>query len=234
MFAVRTERLSTGGERFRLGATLVVDPVRNVILRDGQAGPVEPRVMQLLLYLGDRAGEIVSKRELMAEVWQANVVDEAVQRAVSLLRSALGESGQEPRIIETVPGRGYRLLVAPAPEQPQRRVLLAACIALAALALAFLLLAFRPDAPQPVVQPAVPATVPNQASAEPQQAPERIARSATPQTLPEARVPAHLTTPAPEAIAPPAPTPQAAPPRAATPAPDAEPAPLAPGTQPGG
>ena len=91
MFAVRTERLSGADERFRLGATLVVDPSRNLILRDGQSVPVEPRVMQLLVYLGGRAGEIVSKRELMAEVWQANVVDEAVQRAVSLLRTALGE-----------------------------------------------------------------------------------------------------------------------------------------------
>ena len=211
MFAVRTGRLSTTGERFRLGAALVVDPLRNVILRDSQSVPVEPRVMQLLVYLAERAGEIVSKRELMAEVWQANVVDEAVQRAVSLLRSALGESGQAPRLIETVPRRGYRLLVAPAPEQPRRRGLLAAGIALVALAIAVALIALRPDAPKPVEQPVVEATAPDSAPAEPKPA-QQTSRPETPRPIRKPPAPARPAPRAPEAIAPLAPTPQAAPP----------------------
>ena len=115
MFAVRKARLDEREERFRLEPGLVIDPLRLRVLRDGQEIPVEPRVMELLLYFRDRAGQVISKRQLMDEVWRSNVVDDAIHRAISLLRSALGDSAQEPKLIETVPKRGYRMLVTPAP-----------------------------------------------------------------------------------------------------------------------
>ena len=100
-------------ERFRLGERVVADPVRHSIIRDGGTIPVEPRVMQLLTYLAARPGQVISKEELRTKVWRAHVVDEAVHRAVSLLRSALGDTPRRPTVIETVPRHGYRLLVAP-------------------------------------------------------------------------------------------------------------------------
>ena len=104
----------SGLKRFRLGPRIVVDPLRHTIGRDGRAIAVEPRVMQLLIHFAERPGEILSKDELRVQVWGTHVVDEAVHRAISLLRSALGDTARQPAFIETVPRHGYRLLVTPA------------------------------------------------------------------------------------------------------------------------
>lgn len=87
--------------------------------------------MELLLYLSGRPGQTVSKQELIERVWRAHVVDEAVHRAISLLRSALGDSATTPAIIETVPRHGYRLLVRPMDARPRILLPVAAMIALA-------------------------------------------------------------------------------------------------------
>lgn len=105
------------GRPFSLGPAMRVDPARNRIDRDGREIAVEPRVMELLVYLARRPGVVVSKSELIEQVWRAHVVDEAVHRAMSLLRTALGDSAQQPTIVETVPRRGYRLMVAPGPRR---------------------------------------------------------------------------------------------------------------------
>ena len=158
MVGIRTESRTAREERFRLGPRLSAEPLRNRILRDGQVIPVEPRVMELLVYLSARAGQLVTKRELMDQVWGANVVDQAIQRAVSLLRSALGDSAQDPRIIETVPGQGYRMLLIPSAVQPSgsrtRWFWLAAGAAVAALASIAIVGTQRPIASQPPVPPA--------------------------------------------------------------------------------
>ena len=64
------------------------------LLRDGEAVKLEPRVPGLLLYLALVDGRVVSREELMREVWKAHVVDDAACRAFSLLRTALdGDPG---------------------------------------------------------------------------------------------------------------------------------------------
>ena len=100
-------------EPFTLGPGVNVDPVLNQIVREDRSIAVEPRVMELLVFLAQRPGQIVSKRELIEQVWRTHVVDDAVHRAVSLLRSALGDCRLQPALIETVSRRGYRLLVTP-------------------------------------------------------------------------------------------------------------------------
>lgn len=106
--------------RFFVIGEVVADPERNVLLRHGEIVKLEPRVMALLAYLAANHGRVVGKDELLAKVWNgAHVVDEAVQRAVSMLRTALGDDAKRPQLIETVPTRGYRLMVAPHPlEKP--------------------------------------------------------------------------------------------------------------------
>ena len=90
----------------------IVDTLRNVILRDGEVVKVEPRVMDVLVYLVRARGRVISQQELMEQVWGVQVVDEAIQRAISLLRVALGEHrGRSP--LETIPRKGYRLLAEP-------------------------------------------------------------------------------------------------------------------------
>lgn len=79
------------------------------LLRAGVPVAVEPRVFELLAYLVRNADRLVSREELLAEVWQGQVVAEgALAQAVHSARGALGESSQAPERIHTVHGRGYR------------------------------------------------------------------------------------------------------------------------------
>lgn len=135
-----------GSSRYLVLGDAVIDREANRVLRDGELTKVEPKVMSLLLYLADRPGELVGKDQILRDVWGVHVVDEALHRAVSLLRTALGDDAKSPRVLQTVPGRGYRLLVRPAvqataeaasPAASDRRWPRAAAAALAVLVLGF-------------------------------------------------------------------------------------------------
>lgn len=82
----------------------------------GTEVPLEPRAMELLVALADRAGETVSKEELLDVVWRgAHVVESVVPKTVSVLRTALGDAADRPVYILTVPRRGYRLIAPVTP-----------------------------------------------------------------------------------------------------------------------
>ena len=70
-----------------------------------------PREFDLLHHLAARAGQVVTKRELLAEVWQVPYggADKTVDVHLSWLRRKLGESAHEPRYLHTVRGVGVRL-----------------------------------------------------------------------------------------------------------------------------
>lgn len=108
---------------FALGAYRVV-PETGEIESGGRRRRVEPKVMAVLEYLVARGGRVVSKEELLAAVWPDCIVTEDVLwRTVSELRRALGDDSRAPRYIETLPRRGYRLVVEPRfyePEAPNR------------------------------------------------------------------------------------------------------------------
>lgn len=72
---------------------------------------LSPREFDLLAYLALRVGQVVSKGELLAEVWRLpySVADKTVDVHVSWLRRKLGESAQAPRYLHTVRGVGLRL-----------------------------------------------------------------------------------------------------------------------------
>lgn len=104
-----------------------VEPLAgNVVPRDGDGGGerLEPKVMAVLVELARHRGRVVSKERLIDEVWPGTHVGEAaLSRCISELRRALGDDARNPRFIETLPKRGYRLLAAvrapeetPAPE----------------------------------------------------------------------------------------------------------------------
>jgi TolB-like protein/DNA-binding winged helix-turn-helix (wHTH) protein len=72
---------------------------------------VRPKVMDLLTHLATHAGEVVSKEQLFDGVWGAEAVSEsALTRTVTELRQALGDDAGNPRLLETIPKRGYRLI----------------------------------------------------------------------------------------------------------------------------
>jgi Tol biopolymer transport system component len=78
--------------------------------------------MRLFTVLAERAPEVVSRDELIQEVWQGTFVsDEVLTQSISELRKALGDDPRAPRFIATVPKRGYQLVVEPKPEPPSER-----------------------------------------------------------------------------------------------------------------
>ncbi|GAA4258741.1 response regulator transcription factor [Dactylosporangium darangshiense] len=87
-----------------------VDPRARTATLDGAALDLTPREFDLLYHLVGRAGEVVSKRELLTEVWQVpyTAADKTVDVHLSWLRRKLGETAQEPRRIHTVRRVGVR------------------------------------------------------------------------------------------------------------------------------
>lgn len=90
---------------------LAVDPAARTATMDGQPLDLTPREFDLLAYLAARAGTVVTKRELMAEVWRApyGAADKTVDVHLSWLRRKLGETADAPRLLHTVRGVGVRL-----------------------------------------------------------------------------------------------------------------------------
>jgi DNA-binding response OmpR family regulator len=92
-------------------ADLVVDPRSRRVTLAGEPVELAPKEFDLLAHLASRAGTVVSKRELLTEVWQLPYggSDKTVDVHLSWLRRKLGESAAEPRLLQTVRGVGVRL-----------------------------------------------------------------------------------------------------------------------------
>jgi DNA-binding winged helix-turn-helix (wHTH) protein len=97
---------------FRLGEWLVF-PDLDRVTRDDVVHHVEPKIMDVLVLLASRPGHVFSRADIIDAVWAKKFIGEsALSRAVALLREALADDSHVPRFIETIPKRGYRLLVA--------------------------------------------------------------------------------------------------------------------------
>jgi DNA-binding response OmpR family regulator len=90
---------------------LTVDPRSRRVALGGTPVDLSPKEFDLLAYLAARAGTVVSKRELLTEVWQLPYggSDKTVDVHLSWLRRKLGETAAEPRLLQTVRGVGVRL-----------------------------------------------------------------------------------------------------------------------------
>ncbi|GAA3087722.1 response regulator transcription factor [Streptosporangium carneum] len=93
-------------------AGLRLDPRTREATLDGTPLELTPREFDLLHFLATRAGEVVTKRELLSEVWQVAYggADKTVDVHLSWLRRKLGETAQEPRYLVTVRGVGVKLV----------------------------------------------------------------------------------------------------------------------------
>ncbi len=115
---------AAGGGSLELGEWLV-QPDQNRISRPGASVQLEPRLMDVLVFFAGRAGEVVSRDQLIEGVWKVEFITEwAITRAIAKLRRALGDLAGEPRYIETISKRGYRLLApvkVAAPSAPPGR-----------------------------------------------------------------------------------------------------------------
>lgn len=113
--SISKDMLSTHRSPFEIGEWLV-EPDLLRIVRDDASHKLEPMAMRLLVFLAERPAEVISRAEILKEVWEERVVvDETLSRGMSLVRQALGDNAQDPSYIETIPKRGYRLIASVRP-----------------------------------------------------------------------------------------------------------------------
>jgi len=95
---------------------LTVDPRTREATLDGEVLELTRREFDLLAYLAERQGSVISKRELLSEIWRMPYggADKTVDVHLSWLRRKLGESAAEPSYLHTVRGVGIKL-TAPDP-----------------------------------------------------------------------------------------------------------------------
>jgi DNA-binding winged helix-turn-helix (wHTH) protein len=92
-----------------------VDFSRFQLRRRGSAVPLEGLPMQLLLFLVENRGQLVTREQISAQLWSKDVfvdVDQSINTAIRKIRRALDDDAGEPHYLQTVVGRGYRF-VAP-------------------------------------------------------------------------------------------------------------------------
>ncbi len=107
--------LLTSGRYVRFGP-FRIDQQRQEVTRNGTRLKLQGKVYQVLLTLLEKPGEVVTREELRIRLWPADThvnYDANVNTTVNKLRQALGDSSDKPLYIETIPRKGYCILVQP-------------------------------------------------------------------------------------------------------------------------
>lgn len=88
-----------------------VEPATFQLLKGDAVVHIEPKALELLVYLIEHRERVAGKQELLDEVWRGTVVTEnALTRAVAQIRKVLGDDLHSPRYLQTIPTRGYRFI----------------------------------------------------------------------------------------------------------------------------
>jgi len=89
----------------------VLDPARRELSRNGASVKIEPKVFDLLIHLIENRHRVVSKDDLIAQVWGNRIVsDSALTHAINAARNAIGDDGKAQRLIRTSSRWGYRFV----------------------------------------------------------------------------------------------------------------------------
>src|SRR5262245_43578826 len=100
-----------------------IDPDRYEVRRGGHPVPVEPQVFDVLRYLVEHDDRVVTKEELLDNVWGDCFVSEAALTSrIKDARRAGGDDGQLQQVIRTVHGRGYRFVATIVTVDGERRI----------------------------------------------------------------------------------------------------------------
>ena len=106
--------METRGHRILKIDDVILDLDGVEMRRGDEIVKVEPKVFDLIAYLASQAGRLVSRDEIISEVWQGRVVsDSAISTQIHSARRALADDGNAQRFIKTVHGRGYRFEIRP-------------------------------------------------------------------------------------------------------------------------
>src|SRR5467141_2472840 len=111
-----SERLVLSSGRYIFFGPFRVDQQRQEVTRNGSRLRIQGKVYKVLLALIEKPGEVVTREELRMRLWPADThvnYDANVNTTVNKLRQALGDSSDKPLYIETIPRKGYCLLVQP-------------------------------------------------------------------------------------------------------------------------
>ena len=114
--ATPSERVNLSSGRYIRFGPFWIDQQRQEVTRNGSRLKLQGKVYQILLTLLEKPGEVVTREELRMRLWPADThvnYDANVNTTVNKLRQALGDSTDEPLYIETIPRKGYCLLVQP-------------------------------------------------------------------------------------------------------------------------
>ena len=88
-----------------------VSPPEGLIKRGDDIVHLEPKVMEVLVYLASRQGEVVTREEIERDVWHGAVISyDAITSTVIKLRKAFQDNARKPAIIATIPKRGYQII----------------------------------------------------------------------------------------------------------------------------
>ncbi|MGL4439677.1 MAG: alpha/beta fold hydrolase [Bosea sp. (in: a-proteobacteria)] len=88
-----------------------IDRERRELRHDGEPVPTEPQVFDLLVYLVEHRGRVVTSDELFDAIWSGRVVSlSTLTSRINAARSAIGDDGTRQRLIKTLPRRGYRFV----------------------------------------------------------------------------------------------------------------------------
>jgi TolB-like protein len=89
----------------------VLDPERRELTRGSEAVAVGPKVFDLLVYLVQHRDRVISKDDLLQAVWDGRIVSESTLTThINAVRKAIGDSGEEQRLIRTVARKGFRFV----------------------------------------------------------------------------------------------------------------------------
>ena len=92
-------------------ADFVLDSEAGELRRDDTRVDLRPKLYSLLLFFVENRGRLIAKEEILDTVWRdIHVSDGSLNRTVAELRQILGDDSREPRLIETVPRRGYKFI----------------------------------------------------------------------------------------------------------------------------
>ena len=96
-----------------------LDTERRELLRDGAPIPVQPQVFDLLVYLVQNRDRVVSKEDLIGQVWDGRTVsDSTFTSRVNAARTAVGDSGRDQKLIRTISRKGLRFVGTVQEQEP--------------------------------------------------------------------------------------------------------------------
>jgi serine/threonine protein kinase len=115
-------------QAIEFGEDFELDPRAYQLRRSGNVLKLEPTPMEILLFLIEQRGELVSREKIAQRVWGKDVfvdLDNSINGAIRKIRQVLNDDPEAPRFIQTVTGKGYRFvapIVAPTKEESPRSI----------------------------------------------------------------------------------------------------------------